>query len=46
MSRHPQDAKKVPVIGAARLQECKNTVYMGGEKKGGFLQVAVKKAVC
>ena len=38
--------KKVPITGAARLQECKNTVCMGGEKNGVFLQVAVIRAVC
>lgn len=38
--------KKVPITGAARLQECKNSVCMGGEKNGVFLQVAVSRAVC
>ena len=33
---HPRDAKKVPVTGAARLRECKNTEFVLELRKTGL----------
>ena len=33
---HPRDAKKVPVTGAARLRECKNTEFVWELRKTGL----------
>ena len=38
MSGHPRDAKKVPVPGAGRLRECKNTEFVGELRKTGFCE--------
>ena len=42
---HPREAKKVSVIGASRLRKCKNTEFVRGLSKRGFVKVAVSKAV-
>ena len=33
---HPRDAKKVPVTGAARLRQCKNTEFVLELRKTGL----------
>ena len=38
VSGHPQDAKKVFVPGAGRLQECENTEFVLGLSKTGFCE--------
>ena len=43
---HPREAKfKVSVTGASRLRKCKNTEFVRGLSKRGFVKVAVSKAV-
>ena len=42
---HPREEKKVSVIGAGRLRKCENTEFVRGLSKGGFVKVAVSKAV-
>ena len=41
----PSGSKKVSVIGAGRLRNCKNTEFVWDLSKGGFVKVAVSKAV-
>ena len=45
MCGHPREAKKVSVIGAGRLRKCLNTEFLWDLSKGGFVKVAVRKAV-
>ena len=46
MCGHPREAKfKVSVTGASRLRKCKNTEFVRGLSKRGFVKVAVSKAV-
>ena len=45
MCGHPREAIKVSVIGAGRLRRCKNTGFVWDLSKGGFVRVAVSKAV-
>ena len=42
---HPREAIKVSVIGAGRLRKSKNTEFVWDLSKGGFVKVAVRKAV-
>ena len=45
MCGHPREAIKVSVIGAGRLRKSKNTEFVWDLSKGGFVKVAVRKAV-
>ena len=45
MCGHPREAKKVSVTGAGRLPKCKNRGFVWDLTKGGFVKVAVRKAV-